>query len=277
MQQHVQEGNGTARGALWEGRRTSSNMGRTGTVLNRFYGKVAVVTGSTDGIGYATIRRLGREGATVIVSSRKQSNVDRAVEMLKSEDICAYGIKCHVGDRADREKLEEFVRTKFGRVDVLVLNAAVSVYLGPTLKMPEAAWDKTFDINVKSAFLCVQALESLIPRGGSIAFVSSITGFNSAEEIGAYSVTKTALLGLTKVLAKELGPRNIRVNCVAPGIIETKFSSTLTEQGVNKDVMLGRFGTTTETAAAIAFVVSEDASYMTGETLVVAGGAHSRL
>jgi len=152
------------------------------------------------------------------------------------------------------------------------------------LDCPEEAWDKIFDINVKVAFLLFKASVPLMAArgGGSAVFVSSIGGFQPLAALGPYSVSKTALVGLTKALATEAAAENIRVNCVAPGVVRTKFAAALTENEdiadrVLETIPLGRFGTPPEMGGVVSFLVSDEASYITGETVVVAGGMHARL
>ncbi|GFN92381.1 dehydrogenase/reductase sdr family member [Plakobranchus ocellatus] len=203
-------------------------------------GKVAIVTASTEGIGFAIARRLGQDGAKVMISSRKQKNVDAAVQTLRKENLDVEGVVCHVGKNEDRKKLLEETSAKFGGVDILVSNAAASTFFGPTLNTPEEAYDKMFDTNVKSSFmLCKEVVPEMVKRGsGSLLIVASIAAFNPFNMIGVYSLTKTALLGMVKVLAPELAQQNIRINGLAPGLIETKFSNALTSNEAAKDFML---------------------------------------
>jgi len=250
-------------------------------------GKVAIVTASTDGIGLAIARRLAVDGAKVVISSRKEKNVQTALKNIYAEGIPKdklIGMVCHVGNKEDRTKLIEKTVQEFGGVDFLISNAAINPVMGPALDCPEAAWDKIFEVNVKAPFLLSQEiLPHLLKRqGGSIVFISSIAGFQPFQILGPYSVSKTALLGLTKVLAQQLGPDNIRVNCVAPGIIRTKFSQALTStpeiaEKVVENVPLGRVGEPDEIGGLVSFLCSKDASYITGENFVVAGGQPSRL
>ncbi|XP_050549251.1 uncharacterized protein LOC118272874 [Spodoptera frugiperda] len=250
----------------------------------RFKGKVAIVTASTEGIGYAIAKRLGNEGASVVISSRKEKNVEQALQSLRSEGITAEGVVCHVGNADQRKKLFDFTKSKFGGLDILVSNAAVNPGVAPILETEEAVWDKIFEINVKCAWLLAkEAYPELVKRGGgNIVFISSIAAYQPMEPLGAYSISKTTLLGMTRALATEIVHDNIRVNCVAPGIVPTKFASAITSNEAGKEkslsiVPMNRFGKPSEIASAVAFLASDDASYITGETIVTAGGAYAHL
>lgn len=250
----------------------------------RLDGKVAVVTASSLGIGLAIAERLGHEGAHVVISSRKQSQVDNAVENLKKQGLSVFGMVCHVANKEDRKRLLERTVDKFGGIDILVSNAAVNPLFGPIFEASEDSWDKIFDVNAKTAFfLCKEVVPYMDKRGGgSIVFVSSVGGYNPFEFISLYSVSKTTLLGLVKAMVPQCSQHNIRVNAIAPGIIKTKFSSALwkdseTEKLAERNIPLQRLGVPEECAGAVAFLVSDDASYMTGETIVIAGGVHSHL
>jgi len=253
--------------------------------LKRLSGKICVVTASTDGIGFAIAKRLGLEGAKIVVSSRKQANVDEAVKQLTSQGIAeVLGVPCHVAKATDRRKLLDETVKKFGGIDVLVSNAAVNPAVSSVLETTEEAWDKIFDVNVKASYLLAKEVKPYIIKrgGGSIVFISSIGGFQPSDVLGAYSVSKTALFGLTKAAALECVKDNIRVNCVAPGVIETRFASALYESETAKEMTLSRIpmrriGQPDEIGGVVAFLVSEDASYITGETIVAAGGSASRL
>lgn len=198
--------------------------------VRRLEGKICVVTASTDGIGFAIAKRLATEGAKVVVSSRKQANVDEAVNSLKKEGLTdILGVTCHVAKESDRKKLFDEAFKKFGGIDVLVSNAAVNPAVGSVLEATEEVWDKIFDVNVKAAYLLAKEVKPYIVKrgGGSVVFISSIGGYQPFDLLGAYSVSKTALFGLTKAAALDMVKDNIRVNCVAPGVIETKFSSAV--------------------------------------------------
>uniref|UniRef100_A0A2K6DPY5 Dehydrogenase/reductase SDR family member 4 n=1 Tax=Macaca nemestrina TaxID=9545 RepID=A0A2K6DPY5_MACNE len=191
-------------------RMASSGMTRRDPLAN----KVALVTASTDGIGFAIARRLAQDGAHVVVSSRKQQKVDQAVATLQGEGLSVTGTVCHVGKAEDRERLVATAVKLHGGIDILVSNAAVNPFFGSLMDITEEVWDKAGGRPGCSL--------SLFPEGGSVVIGPSIgrglSGFTP------YNVSKTALLGLTKTLAIELAPRNIRVNCLAPGLIKTSFS-----------------------------------------------------
>ncbi|XP_059825651.1 dehydrogenase/reductase SDR family member 4 [Hypanus sabinus] len=247
-------------------------------------GKVALVTASSQGIGLAVARRLAQDGAHVMISSRKGKKVEEAVSRLRAEGLSVSGTVCHVGKGAERESLVAETVGRFGGVDILVSNAAVNPFAGRTLDCPESAWDKILDVNVKSAALLAQLVVPHMERrgGGSIVLVSSVAGYRPFPMLGPYSVSKTALLALTRVLATELAPLNIRVNCLAPGIIKTRFSATLWEsegprQAATQMIDMRRLGEAEDCAGAVSFLCSPDASYITGETINVSGGMQCRL
>lgn len=250
----------------------------------RLSGKVAVVTASTDGIGFAIAKRLGQEGAHVVVSSRSEANVERAVSSLKNDGISVKGLVCHVGKQEHRSKLLEEAAKVKGSIDILVSNAAVNPVFGPMLNTDERAWDKIMELNVKASFfLCKETVPYMEKAGGgSIMFVTSIAGYQPFSLLGAYSVSKTALLGMVKALTPELAARNIRVNGIAPGVIKTKFSQALTqdkeaEERALQDIPIQRLGKPDDIAGIAAFLASDDSSYLTGETILVTGGMPSRL
>ncbi|XP_046641179.1 dehydrogenase/reductase SDR family member 4-like [Daphnia pulicaria] len=261
---------------------TASELARQRRSLQ---GRVAVVTASTDGIGFAMAQRLAVDGAHVVISSRNQKNVDEALAKLKSEGLSASGMVCHAGVKEDRTRLLEKTAAEFGGFDILISNAAVNPDSGRLMKCTEEVWDKIFDTNVKSSFfLAKEALPHMEKRGkASIIFISSIGGYapNYAMEfMGAYGLSKTAVLGLTKLMAMELGPRGIRVNCICPGLIETRFGDVITNDKRTPKLMhdncpLKRNGKPEEMAGLAAFLASDDSSYITGSNIVAAGGLQS--
>ncbi|XP_074090927.1 dehydrogenase/reductase SDR family member 2, mitochondrial-like [Macrotis lagotis] len=254
--------------------------------------KVALITGSTDGIGFAIAQRPARDGAHVIVSSRKQQNVDRAVEKLQGEGLRASGTVCHVGKEEDCKKLVSMASEKYGFINFLICVAGVNPLAWSTLGANEEIWDKIMNINVKApAQLVKLALPHMVtlgekeeqdiwakpdPRASAVVFVSSVVAYDPEISLGPYNVSKTALLGLTRTLSLELAPKGIRVNCLAPGVIKTEFSGVLWK---DKDVLqnfmnrhkLTRVGYPEECAGVVSFLCSPDFSFITGETIVVSG------
>ena len=246
---------------------------------SRLTNKIAVVTGSTAGIGLAIARRLAAEGAHVVLSSRKEENVQKAVKSLSAEGLKVTGTVCNVSNAEDRESLLDHVNRNYGKLDILVSNVGTNPAFGPMNMCDEKTWNKIFHNNVTcSALLAAKCTPLLANSGnGNIVFVSSVAGFAPMPFIGPYSVSKAALMSLTKGLAVELASANVRVNCIAPGIIETDFSNALTSnedmlKKTLKNIPLRRVGTPAECAGAVAFLVSDDASYITGETVKMDGG-----
>ncbi|CAB4275696.1 unnamed protein product [Prunus armeniaca] len=247
----------------------------------RFEGKVAIVTASTQGIGFAIAERLGLEGASVVISSRKQKNVDEAVQTLKAGGIEVFGVVCHVSNEEQRKNLISKTVQKYGKIDVVVSNAAANPSIDTILQTKESVLDKLWEINVKASILLLKDADPHLKKGSSVVIISSIAGYHPPASMAMYGVTKTALLGLTKALAADMAP-DTRVNCVAPGFVPTNFASYITEtdavrKSLEEQTLLNRLGTTGDMAAAAAFLASDDASYITGETVVVAGGMPSRL
>lgn len=247
----------------------------------RLEGKVAIVTASTQGIGFAIAERFGVEGAAVVVSSRKQKNVDEAVEKLRSKGIETIGLVCHVSNAQHRKDLIDRTVQKYGHIDIIVSNAAANPTVENILNEKESVLDKLWEINVKASILILQDAAAHLRKGSSVILISSIAGYSPQASMAMYGVTKTALLGLTKALAAELSPHT-RVNCIAPGFVPTHFADFLTKsdtirKSIEAKTLLGRLGTIEDMAGAAAFLASDDAGYITGETLVVAGGMPSRL
>ncbi|KAK9879405.1 hypothetical protein WA026_006471 [Henosepilachna vigintioctopunctata] len=246
--------------------------------INRLNGRVAIVTASTEGIGFAIARRLASEGAKVIISSRKEEHVSNAVNKLEREGLHVTGLVCHVAKSEDRKKLFA-ASERLGGLDILISNAAVNPEVVGVLNTSEKAWDKIFDVNLKAAFLLSKESLPQLRKSkyGRIVFVSSISAYQHFLLPGAYSVSKTALLGLTKATAMQLGPQNITVNCVAPGTIETRFSTILTNTKSGMEwclskTLLGRLGKPDDISGVVAFLVSDDGGFVSGETIVASGG-----
>lgn len=232
---------------------------------------------------------MAEDGAKVIVSSRKQNNVDKAIDELKSQfPNQVAGIVCHVGKDTDRQKLIDFTLDRFGGIDILVSNVAVNPYFGSMIEMEEGQWDKVFEVNVKAPFMLTQKVVPHMLKNnrsgdkGAIVYISSIAAYSGMSAIGAYSISKTALLGLSKNMSMELASEGIRVNLIAPGVIKTKFSSLLWEpegqdEHFKSATHLKRLGESHELGGIVSFLCGPDASYITGENIVVAGGYHCGL
>ncbi|CAA6666565.1 unnamed protein product [Spirodela intermedia] len=249
--------------------------------MKRLQGKVAVVTASTQGIGFGIAERFGLEGAAVVISSRKQKNVDEAVERLKAKGIEVMGIACHVANAQQRKDLIEKTVQKYKHIDIVVSNAAVNPTVDRLLATEESVLDKLWEINVKASILLLKDVAPYLRKGSSVILISSIAGYQLGQALSMYAITKTAVLGLTKALATEMSP-DTRVNCIAPGFVPTHFADYLLRSDairttIENQTLLNRLGTTGDMGAAAAFLASDDASYITGETLVVAGGMPSRL
>ncbi|XP_066461021.1 dehydrogenase/reductase SDR family member 4-like [Eleutherodactylus coqui] len=248
-----------------------------------FDGKVAIVTGSTYGIGFAMARRLAEDGAHVLLCSRKSENVERAIEQLKEEGLSISAIQCHVGNKEDRERLVATAIEIYGKIDILICNAAVNPFVGPIFDTTEEMWEKVFHVNVISTFLLIKLVAPHMQKqgGGSIIICSSFIGYIPHPYIGPYSITKTALLGLTNIMAQSLRSMNIRVNGLALGLIDTSFSNVIkkTPELASKLVPLGviRPGKPEECTGIASFLCSEDASYINGENIAVTGGIRGRL
>ena len=246
--------------------------------------KVAIVTGSTKGIGFAIAKKLALEGASVVISSRRQDNVSSAVSELKRDNLPHLGVTCHVGKEEDRKNLIQQTLNTFGKIDILVSNVAVSPHFGGIISISESQIDKIFDVNVKSSFLIARdCYPHLKASKGNIIFVSSVGAYKPFVGGGWYSISKTSLVALTSVMATELATDGIRVNCIAPGLIKTDFSRTLSENESIRDkflenVPLGRIGLSGDCAGAVVFLACEElSSYVTGECIAITGGIKARL
>ncbi|MBS1724594.1 MAG: 3-oxoacyl-[acyl-carrier-protein] reductase [Armatimonadetes bacterium] len=239
--------------------------------MNRFEGKVVVVTGGSRGIGKEIAARFAAEGAKVAVIATTQSNADKT-----AGEIGGKGYACNIGDSAQVDATFTTIESDLGTPSILVNNAGVT---RDTLmmRMSEEDWDTVLDVNLKGAFLCSKAVMRgmMKARWGRIVNVTSIVGIGGAAGQANYAASKAGLIGLTKSIAKELGSRGITCNAVAPGFIETDMTHELPEEFrefVVKKAPAGRLGAAADVAAAVLFLASEDAAYMTGQTLVVDGG-----
>ena len=242
-------------------------------------GRVAIITGASKGIGEAMARGLAEFGATVVVSSRKQEAVDSVATQFQQEGLSAAGIACHVGDADQRSALVEQVKDKYGRIDILINNAGTNPYFGPLHKMPEAAYQKTMDVNLNSAIHLSNLVYPIMKAqgGGSIIHISSIEGLHPSKMMTAYNLSKTALIMLGNNQAIEWGQDKIRVNVICPGYVKTKLSAALlaneeSAKSLQENCALARAASPDEMAGLAVFLASDASSYMTGSTIVNDGG-----
>ena len=245
----------------------------------KYTNKVVLVTGSTMGIGLAMAEKFGLEDATVIICSRKKQNLESAEASLKSKGIKVDSYVCNVNNKEERKKLLQAVEQKYKKLDVLVCNVAVNPHFGPSYDIGEKEFDKIFEVNVKNTFFTIKETLPILKnsKNPSILIISSQAGYTPFNMVGVYSISKTALFSMTKLLAQELAKFKVRVNCIAPGLINTKMSKAIIDSPDAKNNFMGRAGVPSEIAGAAVFLCSEEASFITGETICINGGMHGRL
>lgn len=242
-------------------------------------GKVAVVTGASKGIGESIVRGLAEFGAKVVVSSRKQEAVEAVCRELEQAGHEALPVACHVGEVEQCHQLIAKSIEQFGGVDILINNAATNPVFGPSIHTDATVFEKIMNVNLRGPFeLAKQVMPSMQARGGgSIVNISSIGGISPEPGLGIYSVSKAALISLSKVLAKEWGPAKIRVNAVCPGLVKTKFSAALWQsdailQQFLEQVPLAAVAEPEQIAPLVLFLSSPASVYCTGGVYTVDGG-----
>lgn len=242
-------------------------------------GKVAIVTGGSRGIGRAIAERMAEQGAKVVVSSRKLDACEAVVAAIAAKGGTAMAVACNIGRKPELQALADAAIGAWGGVDILVCNAAINPHFGPAMALPDEVFDKMMATNVKSnmwlSHMCIPSMRAR--GGGAIVIISSIGGYKGSVKLGAYAITKAADLQLARNLACEWGPSNIRVNCIAPGLVRTDFARALWEDPVNyrkrtRDTPLQRIGEPDEIAGAAVFLASPAGSFMTGQSMVIDGG-----
>jgi len=242
-------------------------------------GKVALVTGASRGIGEAIARTLAAHGARVVVSSRKADACARVVSDIEKDGGRAEAIACHVGEPAQIADLMSRIEKVHGRLDILVNNAATNPYFGPVVDAELSAFQKTIDVNIRGFFVASCAAAKLMQKngGGAIVNIASISGVVPGPNQGIYSITKAAVIGMTRVFAAECAQMGVRVNAVLPGITETKFTTALVQDEALlrqylEHVPIRRVAQPGEIAGAVLYLASPAASYTTGVCLPVDGG-----
>ncbi|MBT4161633.1 MAG: SDR family oxidoreductase [Gammaproteobacteria bacterium] len=248
-------------------------------------GKVAVVTGSTKGIGRAIAEQLALHGAEVVVSSRKADACEEVAgeinASLDGKGGRAVAIPCHIGHQEQLESLVNETRSQLGKIDILVCNAAVNPFYGSMLDIPDSAYDKILDSNVKSNhWVCQLVLPEMVERkDGVILIVSSVGGLHGSAVLGTYGISKAADMALVRNISTEFGEHNIRANAIAPGLVRTDFARALWEdpetlKAATANAALRRIGEPEEIGGVAVFLSSRAGSFMTGQTVVVDGGRY---
>jgi NAD(P)-dependent dehydrogenase (short-subunit alcohol dehydrogenase family) len=249
-------------------------------VLDAFslVGRVAVVTGGTRGIGFASARLLGQAGAAVVVSG-EDAACEQAASVLRAEGLVASGVRCDVADRAQVDALAAQVIERHGRIDVLVCNAGIAPHMGPIATASEDDYERTMTVNLRSALWLTSAVIPHMAQGGggSVVLMSSIAGIRGNRGLGVYSLSKAGLAALARNLAVEWGPLQIRVNAISPGVVQTEFARPLTDNDAAMQRRLAltplrRTGTPEEVAGAVLYLASPAGAFVTGHNLIVDGG-----
>jgi NAD(P)-dependent dehydrogenase (short-subunit alcohol dehydrogenase family) len=273
----------TARGAEEGGGRTfRSKEPETMRNSNLFSlkGKTAIVTGSSRGIGRAIALALADAGADVAVSSRKREACETVAKEVEERGVRSLVIPCHVGRSAEIENLIDTVQKSWSRIDILVNNAATNPAMGALVNCEDSVWDKIMEVNLRSVFVASRKAAEIMmaQESGAIINVASTGGIRPPGLLGAYGVSKAAVIHLTKTFAKELAVGGVRVNCIAPGLIDTAFSSALIHTPeihaeAVRTIPMGRHGEPEEIAGIAVYLASDASSYVTGQVLVVDGGS----
>ena len=242
-------------------------------------GKRAVVTGSSRGIGRAIAERLAEAGARVVVSSRKQEKCEEVVQAIGARGGQATAVACNIGRKEELQRLVAEARNTYGGIDVLVCNAAVNPHYGPSQEIPDDAFDKVMESNIRSNhWLCQMVIPEMAERhDGVVIIVSSVAGLMGSTVLGAYAISKAADMQLARNLAVEWGSKNVRINCIAPGLIRTDFARALWENPeIHARAVAGtplrRIGEPDDIAGAAVMLASRAGRFVTGQTIVIDGG-----
>ncbi|MCK6579014.1 MAG: glucose 1-dehydrogenase [Anaerolineae bacterium] len=242
-------------------------------------GKVAVVTGASRGIGQAVAEALSGAGAKVVISSRRQENLDPVVESIRAAGGEITAVVAHSGDRSALQSLAQTAQVAYGRIDILVNNAATNPHFGPMLDAEDGLWQKTIEVNIMGNIWLTQAVVPAMRAvgGGKIINIASVNGLRPGQWQGIYSMTKAAVISLTETLAMELAGDNIQVNAVAPGLVRTKFARVLWEneallKAVTDRTPAHRIGEPEDISGIVLYLASGASNFATGQVFVVDGG-----
>ena len=246
-------------------------------------GKTAVLTGASKGMGLAMATALAEHGARVVISARNQDQLETATQTINS--LCgkdmAIPIVANAGQRDALENLVETARSRAGSIDIVIGNAGVNPYFGPTSEISDAAYQKTMTTNVQSNLWLAQlTVPDMVKKGaGSVIFTASVAALKPSEQLGTYGMSKLALIGLTRNLAQEFGPHGVRFNAICPGLIRTDFARELWENAkvedrIQQQIPLRRLGEADDLKGLAVFLASDASRYMTGQALTVCGGSN---
>ena len=246
----------------------------------RLRDKVAIVTGASRGIGAAIAAHMAEEGAKVVLVSRKIEGLQAVADEIRGNGGDTTPIPCHAGHADQRQDMLDQALKTYGKVDILVNNAATNPHFGPMLTVDDRAWDKTFEVNVKGYFGMIQLVAGHLQKRkakGSVVNIASVVGMMGAPMQGVYAMTKAAVISMTKTLAMELGGVGIRVNAIAPGLIETKFAEVLVGNEEFRKMIVdrtaaGRVGQPRDIAGGAVFLASDESDYLTGDVMTIDGG-----
>lgn len=259
----------------------SAAMSQPGQSKISLQDEVILISGASRGIGAAIAHACVEAGARVVLASRKQADLDTLADELRAAGGTVLPVACHMGKPDEVTRLFERATAELGRVDGLINNAATNPHFGPLIDTPDAAIDKTIEVNIKGYFYAARAYVAHVrSRGGtrgSIVNVASVAGLRAAPMQGIYGMTKAAVISMTQTLALELGSSGIRVNAIAPGLVETRFAAALVQNPAMREhfvkrAPLGRHAQPPEIAGAAVYLSSGAASYVTGHTMVIDGG-----
>ena len=244
--------------------------------MNRFDGKIVLITGSARGIGKSIARLFAQQGAQVVIADILQDEIDKTVDEFASEGLKAAGFQCNITSEKEVENFMKDIYQQFGSIDILINNAGITA---DTLfiRMKKIDWDKVINVNLTGTFICTQkaAKYMMRQRHGKIVNISSVIGFIGNFGQANYAASKGGIIAFTKSVSKELASRNINVNAVAPGFIRTAMTDTLPEEIQQKyleNISLKRFGTPEDVGKLVLFLSSEDSDYITGQTIIIDGG-----